>query len=120
MYKIIFILIVMAIFMTGCSIKKNIPIRNKIINNNELDTEYLNKNYVLIDRSCTNTKQRWFIMILQISGFYSFTDEYVIDELLEECNGDIATNVTIDWKLIPLYYVSYYEVSTTADIWIKK
>jgi len=104
---------------TGC-FTKNIPIQNKISENRDLDYDKLSENYVLIQKDCSNTNQRWMVYAIPISGFYSFTDEYVIDKLLKECRGDVVTNVQIkDWFFVS-GYLNYYGVSAEGNIWRKK
>jgi len=120
-YKKILLSIVLLFLATGCSTKKYIPIQNKISSNSDLNREFLEENYVLVHPNCSNTKQRWFVyFFIQVSGYTDFTDEYVIDELLNECGGDIVTNLKVEGTLVPLYIINYYGVNATGDVWRRK
>ena len=114
-----FIIVGLMFMLHGC-VTKDIPIQNKISDTSNLDLEYLKKNYVLVEKGCSNKKQRWMMLFIPISGLYSFTDEYVLDELLNECDGDIAANVEINDFFIYTGYINYYGVTTKGDIWRKK
>jgi len=119
MYKKILFSILLVFLFSGCT-TKYIPIQNKVVDHRDLSLDFVKDNYVLVEQGCSNSKQRWFYYFLPLSGFRVFTDEYVIDEMLTECKGDVVTNVELyDTEFISLV-VNFYIRSARGNVWRKK
>lgn len=119
MCKKVLIFIMLVFLFTGCSVK-NMPIQNKISDKKDLNLGYIEDNYVLVEKRCSNTKQRWYYTYIPVSGFIVFEDDYVIDEMLNKCDGDIATNVELHDTTFIALLINYYSRTAIADVWRKK
>lgn len=109
----------LATVLAGCA-TSNARFTNRVSVPTSQDREYLKSNFRLVTPKAGVTLNRHFFGYVPLSGYYEFNDEAAINELLYQYDGDLATDVHIEKKLLFLLYYNRYYVVVTGDVWRRK
>ena len=106
-------------FLAGCATGYG-KFTNRISTPTSQDLGYLKSDFRLIAPKAETTLNRHFFGYIPVSGYYPFDDVTAIHELLRQYDGDLATDVHIEKKLLFLLYYNRYYVVVTGDVWKRK
>ncbi|MDH5256744.1 MAG: hypothetical protein OEX07_02010 [Gammaproteobacteria bacterium] len=116
---IITLLLLSTFVLAGCATRQPI-FTNRVVSTVGVDWDYINNNFELVDENAEVVLNRHFLVYLPLSGYYSFNDETISNELLYKYQGDLITNLRIDKKFLFLLYYNRYYVVANGKVWKRK
>ena len=111
--------LICVVALAGCA-NRHAIFTNRIVSPVGVDREYIKNNFELIEQNAEVVLNRHLLVYIPLSGYYSFDDVTVTNELLYKYQADLVTDLRIEKKILFLLYYNRYYVVAKGKVWRRK